>query len=168
MKIGIISDTHGYCDEAIKRHVEECDEIWHAGDLGEGVANQLLTVRPLKAVFGNIDDKKTRADFPEFLVFKCEEIKVLIIHIAGNPPAFNAQTKKLIQAHQPNLLVYGHSHILRIGKDQSTGMVYINPGAAGQQGFHRKRTLVRIHCEQDKIKHAEVVELGERGSIARS
>lgn len=165
MKVGIISDTHGFCDSAIQQYFEGCDEIWHAGDLGPGVAENLSTIRPLKAVFGNIDDKETRALYPEFLVFKCDEVKVLIIHIAGNPPAFNAMTKKLLDVHQPNLLVCGHSHILRIGKDQGTGMVYINPGAAGQHGFHRKRTLVRIECIKGKIQNVEVVELSNRGSI---
>ncbi|MBM3178644.1 MAG: metallophosphoesterase family protein [Bacteroidetes bacterium] len=168
MKVGLISDTHGYCDDAFRQYFEACDEIWHAGDLGPGVAEHLSAISPLRAVFGNIDEKEIRAVYPEYLVFNCDEVKVLIIHIAGNPPAFNAVTKKLLNIHRPDLLVYGHSHILRVGKDQNTGLLYINPGAAGQHGFHRKRTLMRIDCIKGKILNAEVVELGNRGSIKPS
>ncbi|HEX4876288.1 MAG TPA: metallophosphoesterase family protein [Chitinophagaceae bacterium] len=163
-KIGLISDTHGYLDEKILEHLQICDEIWHAGDFGDGVAYRLNAEsgRSVKGVFGNIDSQEVRTEFPEQLVFMCEEVKVMIRHISGSPPRYNPATKKELALHKPDLLIAGHSHILKIMYDDAINCLYMNPGAAGRQGWHKVRTIVRFVIDGKDIRQCEVIELGKR------
>lgn len=169
IRIGLISDTHGYLDENIFKHFEKCDEIWHAGDFGEGVAEAIsaaIANRGIKfrGVYGNIDGRETRSEFPEQLVFNCEEVKVMIRHIGGSPPRYNPETKKELRIHQPQLFICGHSHILKIMYDEKIRCLYMNPGAAGKQGWHKMRTAVRFAINNKVIKDCEVISLGMKGA----
>lgn len=169
MKIGLLSDTHGDLDHRIFEHFSACDEIWHAGDIGESVADKLGEFRPLRAVYGNIDGKEVRAEFPEDNFFVCEGLKILITHIAGKPPGYNPRVKKLLQTFRPDIFICGHSHLLLIKRDATQGnMLFINPGAAGNHGFHRIKTLVRFEIMDGIISNINVIELGRRGTINTS
>jgi len=164
-RIAIISDTHGYLDEAVFKHFENCHEIWHAGDFGsKEVANRLAGSDGLavRGVFGNIDGQDIRSTFPEQLVFDCENIKVLMRHIGGSPPKYNPETRKELAIHKPQLFVCGHSHILKIMYDDKINCLHINPGAAGKQGWHKIRTIVRLTIDGSNMRDCEVVELGKR------
>lgn len=167
MKVGLLSDTHGYLDPKVFQYFAGCDEIWHAGDIGDAaVADALEKFKPLKAVFGNIDDKNLQVRFPEDLRFVCEGMNIWITHIGGTPPRYNTRVKKLLKEKPPDIFVCGHSHLLRIAKDPAlNNMLYINPGAAGNQGFHRVKTIVRFEIIAKEIKNLEVIELGKRGQI---
>lgn len=167
MKIGLLSDTHGYLDPKIFDHFSDRDEVWHAGDIGDmKVAERLEAFKPLRAVYGNIDDKGVQTRFPEDLFFTCEDLAVWITHIGGAPPRYNPRIKKMLKAKTPDMFICGHSHILRIAKDSSHGgMLYINPGAAGNHGFHHTKTLVRFEISRKEIKNMEVVEIGRRGEL---
>jgi uncharacterized protein len=159
-RIGLISDTHGYLDEAVFYHFKECDEVWHIGDFGEGVVDGLTSCLPnVKGVYGNIDDAKIRAQFPEQLVFMCEEVKVMLRHIGGYPPKYNMVTQKELAIHKPQLFISGHSHILKIMYDDELKCLHINPGAAGRQGWHKVRTLVKFIIDGSQIKNCEIIEL---------
>jgi putative phosphoesterase len=159
-QIGLISDTHGYLDENVIKHFEDCNEVWHAGDFGSiEIANRLKSLKPLKGVFGNIDGQDIRNEFPEQLVFDCEEVKVMIRHIGGYPPKYNPETKKELLIHKPQLFISGHSHILRIMYDEKLNCLHINPGAAGKQGWQKVRTIVRFAIDGKEIKNCEVIEL---------
>jgi uncharacterized protein len=161
-KIGLISDTHGYLDENVFKHFENCDEIWHAGDFGPiEIANKLRSFKPLKGVFGNIDGRDIRSEFPEQLVFDCEAVKVMIRHIGGYPPKYNPETKKELVIHKPQLFITGHSHILKIMYDEKINCLHMNPGAAGKQGWQKVRTIVRFAIENKEIKNCEVIEMGK-------
>jgi putative phosphoesterase len=163
-KIGLISDTHGFLDENVFKHFENCDEIWHAGDFGTiEIARHLAAQSGLtvKGVFGNIDGQDIRNEFPEQLVFMCEEIKVMIRHIGGYPPKYNPETKKELLLHHPQLFISGHSHILKIMYDDKLQCLCMNPGAAGKQGWQKVRTIVRFAIEGKEIKNCEVIELGK-------
>lgn len=169
IRIGLISDTHGYLDENIFKHFDKCDELWHAGDFGEGVAEAIsaaIANRGIKfrGVYGNIDGRETRSEFPEQLVFNCEEVKVMIRHIGGSPPRYNPETKKELRIHQPQLFICGHSHILKIMYDEKIRCLYMNPGAAGKQGWHKMRTAVRFAINNKVIKDCEVISLGMKGA----
>lgn len=161
-RIGLISDTHGYLDEAVFRHFEKCDEIWHAGDFGDGVAEKFEAFKKLKGVYGNIDDPVIRNEFPEQLVFMCEEVKVMMRHIGGSPPKYNPETRKELKLHQPQLFISGHSHILKVIYDDSINCLHMNPGAAGKHGWHKMRTLIRFTIDGKNMKDCEVIELGKR------
>jgi len=150
-------------DKTVFEHFAKCDEIWHAGDFGDSVAAELQRFKPLKGVYGNIDGASIRKDFPEQLVFNCEKVKVLIRHIGGYPPKYNTETKIELQAHRPQLFISGHSHILKIMYDEALQCLHINPGAAGNQGWHKESTLIRFNIDGEKIKNCEVIELGLRG-----
>jgi putative phosphoesterase len=167
MKIGLLSDTHGYLDSKVFEYFKDADEIWHAGDIGdESVANTLEAFKPFRAVFGNIDSKNLQLRYPEDLFFTCEGIRVWITHIGGTPPQYKPRIKKLLQTQPQDLFISGHSHILRIKKDlQFNNMLYLNPGAAGNHGFHHMKTLVRFEITQGEIKNLEVIEIGKRGAI---
>jgi len=166
LKIGLISDTHGHLDEAIFEHFSDCDEIWHAGDFGEGVAEKLSEKFILRGVFGNIDDSKIRNKFPEHLWLSVEGLKIWITHIAGSPPKYKPEIMKQLTTNQPDILICGHSHITKIGRDVNYGnMVFINPGAAGHHGFHSMRTIVTLILKEGKISDLSVIELGKRGAI---
>ncbi|MFT3681008.1 MAG: metallophosphoesterase family protein [Ferruginibacter sp.] len=161
-RIGLISDTHGFLDEAVFNYFKDCDEVWHGGDFGDGIAEPLKMFKPFKAVYGNIDNGAIRNEYPEQLVFMCEGVKVMIRHIGGYPPRYNPETKKELLLHKPQLFISGHSHILKIMYDDKLQCLHINPGAAGKQGWHKVRTLVRFVIDGNDIKNCEVIELGKR------
>ena len=167
MKIGLLSDTHSFLDSKIFDYFSDCDEIWHGGDIGDmHLANQLEAFKPLKAVYGNIDDKDLQAKFPENLRFTCGGLSVLITHIAGSPPKYNPRVRKLLESETPDIFICGHSHILRIKRDPDyNNMLFINPGAAGNQGFHHMKTIVRFEIDGKEIKNMEAIELGKRGAL---
>jgi putative phosphoesterase len=164
-RIGLISDTHNFLDEAVFRHFEPCDEIWHAGDFGSAaVSDRLKEFRPLRGVYGNIDGYDIRSAFPETATWDCEGVKVLMTHIGGRPGRYEPGARKRILLEKPDLFICGHSHILRIRYDDSMNCLYMNPGAAGKQGWHQVRTLVRFTVEGADMRDCEVIELGARNS----
>lgn len=166
-RIGLISDTHNYLDDAVFRHFEQCDEIWHAGDFGTaGISDKLKNFRPLKGVYGNIDGNDIRAEFPEKLRFKCEGVEVLMTHIGGYPGHYAPAIKPELLASAPQLFICGHSHILKVIYDEKLKCLHMNPGAAGIQGWHKVRTIIRFVIDSKDIKQCEVIELGKRGGIA--
>lgn len=162
-KIGLLSDTHGYVDPKIFDYFKEVDEIWHAGDVGSlEVIEKLRDFKPLRGVYGNIDDHQIRMELPEFNRFRCEEVDVLMTHIGGKPgkyakPAFDALEEK-----SPKLFICGHSHILLVKMDPRYNMLWMNPGACGYKGFHQVKTLLRFSIDGDKIKDLEAIEIGKR------
>ncbi len=164
LKIGLISDTHSYLDPNVFLHFEICDEIWHVGDIGQvEVIQKLSSFKPIKAVYGNIDAQDVRELYPENMIFELEGLKILMTHIGALPPSYNPRIRELIKKNEPNLLICGHSHILRVLKDmKNKSLVYLNPGAAGKHGFHKIRTIMRMDLEDGKIKNMEVIELGIR------
>jgi len=167
MRIGIISDTHSYLDPSVFKYFSQCDEIWHAGDIGTlDVLQQLEAFKPTMSVFGNIDGHEVRAASPEDQVFVREGKKILMTHIAGSLPRYNPRVRDLIKTHQPDVLVCGHSHLLKVQPDKAKNLLFINPGAAGRHGFHKIKTLLRLEIQEGKIQNLEVVELGPRGQIA--
>ncbi|MBL7723830.1 MAG: metallophosphoesterase family protein [Chitinophagaceae bacterium] len=161
-RIGLISDTHGFLDEAVFSHFSNCDELWHAGDFGDTVAEKLKSLKPLRGVYGNIDNMAIRSEFPEQLVFMSEGVKVMIRHIGGSPPRYNPETRKELLIHQPQLFISGHSHILKVIYDDKINCLHMNPGAAGKQGWHKVRTLIRFVIDGKEMKDCEVIELGKR------
>lgn len=161
-RIGLISDTHGFLDEAVFTHFSNCDELWHAGDFGSNVAERLKGFKSLKGVFGNIDDTSVRNELPEQLIFMCEGVKVMMRHIGGYPPRYNPETRKELLIHRPQLFISGHSHILKIIYDEKINCLHMNPGAAGKQGWHKVRTLIRFVIDGKEMKNCEVIELGKR------
>jgi putative phosphoesterase len=162
-RIGLISDTHNYLDDAIFKHFEQCDEVWHAGDFGNSqLAEKLAAFRPLKGVYGNIDGYDIRSVYPEKLRWKCEDIEVLMVHIGGYPGKYSPLVKAEMKQMAPKLFISGHSHILKIIFDKQYDCLHINPGAAGREGWHKTRTLVRFTINADNIKDCEVIELGKR------
>ena len=163
LRIGLISDTHHFLDEKVFTHFENCDEIWHAGDFGTiDIANRLAAFRPLKGVYGNIDGQDIRAVYPEDLGWQSEGVKVLMTHIGGYPPRYNPRVKKLLEADPPQLFIDGHSHILKVMFDEKLQCLHMNPGAAGRQGWHTVRTLIRFTIDGANMKDCEVIELGAR------
>lgn len=167
MKIGLISDTHSYLDPTVFEHFKSVDEIWHAGDIGDAaVANALENFKPLRAVFGNIDDKSMQVRFPEDDWFTCEGFNIWMTHIGGAPPNYNPRVKKVLKERKPDIFICGHSHILRVKKDPVHSMLYLNPGAAGNHGFHVIKTLIRFELTKKEIKNMDVIELGKRGALS--
>ncbi len=159
-RIGLISDTHNFLDQTVFEHFKNCDEIWHGGDFGTGkVAADLEAFKPLRGVYGNIDGNDIRIRFPEQNVFMCEGVKVMMRHIGGYPPKYNAETKKQLFVHRPQLFISGHSHILKIIYDEKLNCLHMNPGAAGKQGWHKVRTLIRFSIDGTDIRNCEVIEL---------
>lgn len=159
-RIGLISDTHGFLHDDVAKHFAQCDEIWHAGDFGNiELAEKLRGIKPLRGVYGNIDGQDIRVQFPEQIVFMCEEVKVMIRHIGGYPPNYNTETKKELAIHQPQLFIDGHSHILKIMFDDKRNCLHMNPGAAGKQGWHKVKTLIRFVVDGKEMKDCEVIEL---------
>ena len=160
-RIGIISDTHSYWDERYATYFAECDEIWHAGAIGSmEVAERLSAICTLRAVSGNIDGGDIRRMYPELLRWKCEDVDVLMKHIGGYPGHYDASIRARIFASPPKLFISGHSHILKVQYDKTLDLLHINPGAAGLQGWQKKRTLVRLTIDGSEMKDCEVVELG--------
>ena len=162
-RIGIISDTHGYLDEAVFKHFTSCHEIWHAGDFGGvEIAEKLGAYKPIKGVYGNIDGYDVRSIYPQSLSWKCEEVSVYMTHIGGYPKRYAPGVKSEILAQKAKLFICGHSHILKIIYDDEIGCLHINPGAAGKQGWHKMRTLIRLTIDGANMKDCEVIELGAR------
>lgn len=164
-KIGLISDTHGYLDDAVFKHFANCNEIWHAGDFGDIDLVEKLqdgSGLPVKGVYGNIDGLDIRNVFPEKLLFEREQVKVFMQHIGGYPGRYEAGVKNEIIRYQPQIFISGHSHILKIMFDDKLNCLHINPGAAGKHGWHKVRTLVRFTIDGKQIKDCEVIELGKR------
>ena len=210
-RIGLISDTHGWRDEAVFEHFKECDEVWHAGDfgslslvpspgekappilpvgerklldqLGDRLSNGLEGLKSygdlfvqkfeqlfgrkiiFRGVYGNIDTLELRAIYPEKLFFICEDVNIFLQHIGGYPGRYSKGVREDIIAHKSGLFISGHSHILKIMYDQKLHCLHINPGAAGKQGWHKMRTIIRFAIDEKEIKNCEVIELGERGRI---
>jgi len=162
-KILLLSDTHGYLDEKIFKYLNTVDEVWHAGDIGTvEVCKQLEKIKPIKAVYGNIDGKDVRVTYPENQIFLCEGVKVFITHIGGYPGKYNPDAKKIIEQERPKLFICGHSHILKIMYDKQNELLHLNPGAAGIQGFHLVKTILRFCIDGNEIKNMEIIELGKR------
>lgn len=159
-KILLLSDTHSHIDERILHHVSEADEIWHAGDIGDlKVTDKIKELKPLRAVFGNIDDHEIRKEFPLNQRFFCEGVDVWITHIGGYPNKYSPAIKEEIQRNPPKLFISGHSHILKVMPDKKLGLLHMNPGAAGKYGFHKKRTMLRFNIEGENITDLVVIEL---------
>ena len=164
MRIGLISDTHGYLDPSIFGYFEKCDEIWHAGDIGTiELADALAEFKPLKAVYGNVDGATLRRCFKLHERFEREGVKVWITHIGGYPGNYDKRVRQALADDAPDLFICGHSHILKVMRDEKKGLVHINPGAAGHIGWHIMRTAVRFSLENGKIRGLEAIELGKRG-----
>lgn len=160
-RIGIISDTHGYLPESVFKHFADCDEIWHAGDVGEkGVLEKLQAFKPVRGVYGNIDGADIRGVFPLMNIFMCEQVKVLMTHIGGYPGRYAPGIKDLILKETPQLFISGHSHILKVMYDKNVHSLHINPGAAGTQGWHQVQTLVKLDIDVAEMKNCQVIELG--------
>jgi len=162
-QIGLISDTHSFLDDKVFRYFDTCDEIWHAGDFGTiELADKLAAFKPLRGVYGNIDGKDIRTVYPEHNRFKCEDVDVWMTHIGGYPDKYNPQIKAEIYSNPPKIFISGHSHILKVIFDKKIGTLHLNPGAAGKQGWHKVRSLIRFCISDDKIHTLEVIELGNR------
>lgn len=166
MKIGLISDTHSYMDDRIKSHLGDRDEIWHAGDFGNlEVIRELEAIAPLKGVFGNIDGQMIRREMPEDKRFTCEGMDIWMTHIGGYPGKYNKRVKPLIEENPPDVFICGHSHILKVMPDKKNNLLHINPGAAGNTGFHKQRTLMLMEIAEGQVQDLRVVELGKRGKL---
>ena len=162
-KILLLSDTHSHIDENILKYVKQADEVWHAGDIGNlQVTDAIQSIKPLKAVFGNIDDDKARREFPLHNRFSCEEVSVWITHIGGYPGKYNQSFKNEIQTNPPKLFICGHSHILKVQFDKKLNLLHLNPGACGIHGFHQIRTMLRFEIDRDKIQNLEIIEIGNK------
>lgn len=162
MFIGLVSDTHGVFSEEFREFLSPVDEIWHAGDFGDGMelAELIAGFKPLKGVVGNCDNHQLRYLHPMHRVFECCGLKVLMTHVGGYPGRYDSKAKKLIDEYKPDIFVCGHSHILKVVRDPArNGMLVINPGAAGIQGFHLVRTAIRFHIDDGRIHDMEVYEL---------
>ena len=160
-KIGLLSDTHGFLDDKVFEHFKDCDEIWHAGDIGTvEVADKLAAFKPLRAVYGNIDGDKLRVMFKQHERWMCEGVDVWMTHIGGYPGKYAREVKPEIFMHPPKLFISGHSHILKVMYDKKLGTLHINPGAEGKYGFHNVRTLVRFEIDGTDIRNLEVIEIG--------
>ncbi len=163
VKIGLLSDTHSYLDQAVYKYFDQCDEIWHAGDIGNpNLIDEIKKFKPVRAVYGNIDGTEIRKEFPEIQSFTIEELKVVILHIGGYPPRYNSFSKPILIRHRPGLFICGHSHIAKAMYDQNLKLLHLNPGAAGKEGFHQVRTLMRFGVNGNKIENLEIIELAKR------
>lgn len=163
MKILLLSDTHSYLDEAILKYVKLADEVWHVGDIGEiTVTDTIKKIKPLRAVYGNIDGSEARAEFPLDNRFVVNGLDVWMTHIGGYPNKYNPRIKEIIKENPPKLFISGHSHILKIQYDQKLQLLHMNPGAAGKHGFHQIRTMLRFEIVKGEITNLEVIELGKR------
>ncbi|GAA4319484.1 metallophosphoesterase family protein [Compostibacter hankyongensis] len=160
-RIGLLSDTHGYLHPGIFSHFGAVDEIWHAGDIGGGVAlaDQLEAFKPFRAVYGNIDGAEIRIRYPEDLRFTLEGVAVWMTHIGGYPGRYAPRVKPLIHARPPQLFISGHSHILKVMPDKKLNLLHLNPGACGLQGWHKVQTLLRFALDKGRVEQLEVIEL---------
>lgn len=162
-RILLLSDTHSYLDERILSYAKQADEIWHGGDFGNlQVIESLQKIGKLRGVYGNIDEAKIRAEFSEINIFECENVKIFMIHIGGYPSRYAPRVKQMLKAEKPQIFISGHSHILKVMFDQELQLLHLNPGAAGKQGWHKMRTMLRFEINGEKIENLEVIELGEK------
>ncbi len=160
IRIGLLSDTHGHWDDRLANFFKDCDEIWHAGDIGSlEVADTMAKFKPFKAVHGNIDDHKLRVIYPNIQRFICEDVDVFITHIGGTPSRYEQAIIPIIETNPPKLFICGHSHILKVMYDKKRDFLYVNPGAAGIHGFHKFRTALRFIIDGKEIKDLEVLEI---------
>ena len=163
-KILLLSDTHSHIDDTIMKYVRMADEVWHAGDIGDlSVTDTIKKEKPLRAVYGNIDNNEARQEFPLHNRFMCEGVDVWITHIGGYPGKYSPAVREDLTANPPKLFICGHSHILKVQFDKKLGLLHMNPGAAGVHGFHQVRTMLRFEIDGDKIQNLEAIELGKRG-----
>lgn len=170
MRIGLLSDTHGFLDDAILGYLAPCDEIWHAGDFGTlEVLQRLRDLKPVRAVYGNIDGAGLRREIPADLHWDCEGVRVYMTHIGGYPGNYDRRVLPILSTRRrPALFICGHSHILRVMRDPALGLLHMNPGAAGHHGWHLERTLLRFTAEAGKLSQVEAVNLGPRGRQKRN
>jgi putative phosphoesterase len=158
-KILLLSDTHSYIDDAVIKYVKQADEVWHVGDIGNlEVTDSIKALKPLRAVYGNIDDEKARLEFPLDNRFMCEGVDVWMTHIGGYPNRFNVRIREQIKENPPQLFISGHSHILKVMPDKKLNLLHMNPGAIGKHGFHKVRTMLRFTIDGKKIDNLEVIE----------
>lgn len=158
-KILLLSDTHGYLDDDVLKYVRQADEVWHAGDIGNlKVTDAIKEIKPLRAVYGNIDDTKVRDEFPEHQRFLCEKVNVWITHIGGYPGRYNPGIRIELYQNPPRLFICGHSHILKVIPDKKLNLFHMNPGAIGKYGLHKTRTMLRFTIDGEKIENLEVIE----------
>ncbi|MCD8408226.1 metallophosphatase family protein [Tenacibaculum dicentrarchi] len=162
-KILLLSDTHSYIDDQILKFVKQADEVWHAGDIGNlKVTDTIKKIKPLRAVYGNIDDNNARAEFPLDNKFTIEGVSVWITHIGGYPNAYKPRVREELQKKSPKIFISGHSHILKVQYDKKFNLLHLNSGAAGKHGFHKIRTMLRFELDKGEIKNMEVIELAKR------
>lgn len=162
-KILLLSDTHSHIDDVILKYVRQADEVWHAGDIGDLVVTDTIkSLKPLRAVYGNIDDDKARTEFPLHNRFFCEATDVWITHIGGYPGKYNQAIREVIRSNPPKLFICGHSHILKVQFDKTLNLLHMNPGACGIYGFHQVRTMLRFEIDSDRIQNLEIIELGKK------
>ncbi len=162
-KILLLSDTHSYIDEQILKFVKQADEVWHAGDIGDiAVTDTINKLKPLRAVYGNIDGKDARAQFPLDNKFRVEDVTVWMTHIGGYPNRYNPRIREELKNIRPKIFISGHSHILKIQYDKKLELLHLNPGAAGKHGFHKIRTMLRFQLDKGEIKNMEIIELAKK------
>ena len=167
MRIGLLSDTHGFLDEGLLAHFDDCDEIWHAGDFGSvDVLDQLRARKPVRGVFGNVDGPELRSLVPEDLEWDCGGVRIYMTHIGGYPGRYDPRARRELERRKPGLFICGHSHIARVMRDSKFGLLHMNPGASGHSGWHTKRTALRFTVDAAKIGNVELIELGPRGRKA--
>ncbi|MBI9065704.1 MAG: metallophosphoesterase family protein [Salinivirgaceae bacterium] len=159
ISIGLLSDTHSHIDDKMINFLSKCDEIWHAGDIGNiSIIDKLKEIKPIRAVYGNIDDNEVRQEYEKTIIFTLEQVKVIMTHIGGYPPNYTSEFKQLIKAERPKIFISGHSHILKVIYDKGNECLHINPGAAGIHGLHQKRTMVRFKIDGTELKDMEIWE----------
>ena len=162
-KILLLSDTHSFIDDQILKYVKQADEVWHAGDIGNlNVTDVIKKLKPLRAVYGNIDDATARLEFPLNNRFLCEQVDVWITHIGGYPGKYNINIREEIKKNPPKIFIAGHSHILKVQYDKKLQLLHLNPGACGKHGFHKVRTMIRFEIDGSDIKNMEIIELEQR------
>lgn len=165
-RVGLLSDTHSFLDEKVFQYFAECDEVWHAGDFGSlEVLQKLQAFKPLRGVYGNIDGHEIRIEMPLDLRFECDGVPVFMTHIGGYPGRYEPRVRKILQEQPPvnGLFISGHSHILKVIPDKTLGFLHINPGACGNEGWHKVKTLVRFTLDKGKISDLQIIEIGNRG-----
>ncbi len=164
MRIGLISDTHGFLDDLVFTSFAECDEVWHAGDFGPvEVLHRLKAFKPTRGVFGNIDGDQVRGELPRDLTWDCDGLRVYMTHIGGHPGHYDSRAKREMDNLKPGLFICGHSHVVRVMRDPALGLLHLNPGASGHHGWHVMRTLLRLTIEAATVRGVELIELGPRG-----
>ena len=162
-KITLLSDTHSFLDERILPYIKNSDEVWHAGDIGSiEIMDKISTFSKFRGVYGNIDNYKIQIELDKVLIFKCEEVKVIITHIGGSPYKYNKEVNKLIKTYKPNLFICGHSHILKIQYDKNNKLIYMNPGSCGNSGIHISKTIILFNIDKKKIFDVRVIEFTKK------